>query len=101
MEKYQDEVVQTLIDSYSDDKELLGSIMLYLYHVTNDVELMRLISEVMTKLNMCVTCGSKLLSYEYEEIHKELEYDNVELFSIKCCPICDRIEIREGKYREV
>lgn len=95
MEKYHDEIVQTLVDSYKDDKELLGKIMYSLYHATNDFELKELIVGVLNDLDVCIQCGSKLTGYTFEETHTELDNRNVEVFVAKLCNICDRAEITE------
>ena len=39
MESYANEVIQALIDAYSDDKELVKDCLFYLYHTTTDDKL--------------------------------------------------------------
>ena len=48
--------------------------------------------------NKCETCGGDLLFYEFDEIHTELDNNDVELFTVELCPICDKYEIT-SEYR--
>ena len=101
MEKYHNEIVQTLVDSYSDDKQLLGDILFYLYKSSSDMSLKGAIVEVMNDLGRCVQCGSELINYEFTETHSELDNNKEELFIAHLCNNCDRAEIEELHAKEM
>ena len=103
MEKYHNEIVQTLVETYSDDKQLLSDILFYLYQSSSDVNLKYAIAEVMTDINRCVKCGGGLISYEFTEIHSELDNNDKEEFIVHLCPNCNRTEIEQlhAKAKEI
>lgn len=93
MEKYQNEIIQTLVDSYSDDKQLLADMLCYLYNSTDDLSLLGAILGVMNDLGRCSECGSELITYEFTDIHSELDNSDEEIYFAKLCSQCDRVEI--------
>lgn len=101
MEKYHNEVVQTLVETYSDDKQLLGDILFYLYQSSTDMNLKGAIVEVMNDLGRCISCGSELISYEFTETHTELDNNNEEEFVAHLCCNCNRAEIEELHAKEM
>ena len=100
MEKYYNEIVQTLVDSYKDDEQLLGDMLYYLYETTDCLSLKNTITDVMYDLNRCISCGGSLVVYEYEESHTELDDGGSEVFLAKLCSNCDRAEIKELHAKE-
>ena len=99
MECFACEVVSTITDYYSKDgkegKELVKNMLLYLYHTTTDDKLKQTILDWFNEEQYCISCGEKLIPYEYCEVHDELPYDNKEWLVDYVCPVCDRGVIEE------
>lgn len=89
VEDYSDEIIQTLVDSYNDDKSLLGYMMLYLLSEVKSDYFADSIIEVLDDLEICTECGTPLIEFKYKEKHPELEHDNIEEKTVLLCPKCD------------
>ena len=93
MEDFSNEVVETIVDHYSNDgeegKELVKDILFYLYHNTTNDKLKWKIVEWFNSENYCIECGMKLQAYDWYEIHDELPDQPKEWFTTYLCPICD------------
>lgn len=87
VDNYGYEVVSYLSDYVKDDEEL-RNILFYLYHTTKDEPLKTYIEDAFEQKHWCVHCGSELSRYEWNEIHNELEYDNVEHCVTWICNNC-------------
>ena len=94
MDNMADEILDAICDTYKDDKDMIASCARFLYCKTHDETLIDKCVKVIDKLGYCLACGTKMVSYEYEERHDELEGNNVETNSAMFCPICDRYEIK-------
>ena len=101
MENMSIEIVEAIKDYYEDDKDLIANCLFYMYHTTNDSLFKLRIEDEMYSLGYCIDCNSELLTYEWEEIHWELDDNYSETFHAKLCPICDKAEISRCKYKEI
>lgn len=94
IENMSDEVLDAILDVYKDDKELVISCLMFLYYTTTNEKLQSNIVEILSDMNYCIECGSKMINYEWEEAHDELEGSYKEEFSASFCPNCDHSEIK-------
>ena len=92
MESYANETIQALIDNYSDDKDLVKDCLFYLYKTTTDDKLRYQIVNWFNSEHYCISCGRELMRYDVENIHTEVDYDNIEYIGVYECPVCDRKE---------
>ena len=90
------ELIDCVMECYRDDidkeetKELVSSILRYLYSITKDSKIKSQIADIVeNQLEYCITCGNKLAYYEWEEVHTEVPPPNVEYMSTIYCPCCD------------
>lgn len=90
------ELIDCVMECYRDEikneetKELVSSILRYLYSITEDEKIHKQIVEIVEEqLGYCVTCGNKLCYHEWEEIHTEVPPPNVEHMCEKYCPCCN------------
>lgn len=98
MESFATEILEVVCESYKDDEELLVSILSYLYQtLSDDIKMAENIERIMEDMGYCPDCGNKLETYTFEEVHDELDYNNVEVMSVNLCPLCDRKEISNIK----
>lgn len=96
MECYACEVVEIVTGYFKDKSDTLTKdILLYLYHTTTDDKLKGYILDWFNLNQYCITCGRKLVPYDYCEIHYELPYNNMEYFTDWLCLVCDRGEIED------
>ena len=82
-------------DGTDEGEELLASVSGYLYRTSTDEKMKEDSIKMLTTLNYCAECGSKMQSYHYKEYHEEVDAD--EVMTAFMCPICDRDEIMEMK----
>ena len=88
MEKFNDEVVDLVIDSFSDDKDLIAQMLFYLYHTTTDDSMKESILTFFNEQNYCIECGNKMEYYEWTEARPLGE----ETMSVYDCPCCSDME---------
>ena len=93
MENFSTEIISVLEEDFSDDEELIKDMLFYLYHTTTDDNMQSQIVDWFNSNGYCIECGTKLITYTWDEIHTELEYDNREPMLAQFCPICDKYEI--------
>ena len=67
MERFDKEIVQTIVDDYNDDMELVLSMLSYLYQTTNDDNMKKSIIDVFNVENRCIECGDKMTPYEWTD----------------------------------
>lgn len=89
-ENFSREIIDTLCDDYKDDEQLVMDMLRYLYYTSTDDKMKEQIVMIFNDFNYCLECGSKMQLYEYDEIHDELTYNNVEHIKYYECPICDK-----------
>ena len=89
------EVLDAILDVYKDDKELIATILFFLYHTSDDNRLRQNIETLMEDMDKCISCNSDVLAYEFQEVHSELDNNDVETFVTKLCSHCDRDEIKQ------
>ena len=92
-ENFSREIIDLICDDWNDDKQLVIDALVYLYYTTDDDKMKSQIVDVCNDYGYCVECRTKLITYSWDEIHTELEYDNREPMSAQFCPICDKYEI--------
>lgn len=88
MENFSSEIFDTIVDYFSEDKDILKDGLLYLYKTTNDDKLKRKIVEWFNKENYCISCGEKMVYYKWYEKHNELDDNAKEHFYSYDCPNC-------------
>lgn len=97
MENMSTEILDSLIESYSDDKDLLSTILFFLYHTSNDDKLRANIEKIMTENNYCIECGDKLVSWHWQEYHSELgEYEDCSVMDCLRCSDLDKEKYNVG-----
>lgn len=101
MENFSQEIVDLIMTDWKADESLVIKSLLYLYHTTTDYDMKDMIENVFNDMGYCVNCGSKLMNYEWEEVHTELPYNNIETMNIQLCPICNEDEINLNTMEEV
>ena len=89
------EALDAILDAYKDDKELLSTILFFLYHTSDDDRLRQNIATLMKDMDKCISCNSDLMTYEFQEVHYELDNNDIETFAVKLCSHCDRDEIEQ------
>lgn len=94
LENMSTEILDTLCEAYKDDKELVVSCLMFLYYSTTDEKLQSNIVQILSDMNYCIECGSKMINYSWEETHDELDGCPKEEFSVSLCPNCDYLEIK-------
>ena len=67
MERFDKEIVQTIVDDYGDDMELVVSMLSYLYQTTLDDNMKKSIIDVFNVSNRCIECGDKMTPYEWTD----------------------------------
>ena len=67
MENFSKEIIQTIVDDYSDDMELVVSMLSYLYQTTLDDNMKKSIIDVFNVSNRCIECGDKMTPYEWTD----------------------------------
>ena len=72
----------------------IGTICDFAYYTTTNEKLQSNIVEILSDMNYCIECGSKMINYEWEEAHDELDGSPKEEFSASFCPNCDHSEIK-------
>ena len=87
-------ILDAICETYKDDKDLITSCLCFLYYRTNDERLLENIIHIMSDMNYCIECGKKMLHYEWEDTHDELDGYNKELYTTNFCPNCDHYEIK-------
>ena len=91
MEKFNNEIVELIVDAFNDDKQMVIDMLFYLYKTTTDDAMKLSIIDFMNEENICLCCGSEMIPYEYKEYHQELgEYEDC---TANLCPYCDRGEM--------
>lgn len=88
MEKFNHEIVDLIIDSFSDDKDLIAQMLFYLYHTTTDDRMKESVLTFMNEENYCISCGSKMTYYEWSETRPL----GAEVMSGYDCPSCGDME---------
>lgn len=101
MESFAREILDVICEEYSDDKDLVAQILLYLYNTSRDDKMTSNICDIMSAMDYCLQCGDKMATFEWDELHTELEYDNVEKFSQTLCEVCDSSYIYSVKATKV
>lgn len=96
-ENFSTEIVSLITETFDDDEQLMIDILKYLYETSEDDYMKTQIVNVFNKRNYCIDCCSKLQYYEWDEVHTELDYNNVERCGAMYCPICDSYEIEDIK----
>ena len=86
MERFDKEIVQTIIDDYGDDMELVLSMLSYLYQTTNDDNMKKSIIDVFNIRNICIECCSKMTPYEWTD-------DNGDIHTTYDCLVCNNREV--------
>ena len=99
-ENFSREIIDLICDDWNDDEQLVIEALTYLYNTTTDDKMIEQIEMVCKDYGYCPDCGNELSTYEWCEIHTELEYNNQEWFSCQLWPCCDSGEI-EDYMREV
>lgn len=79
------EAIKEYADGSTESKELISAICHYLYHTTTDDKMKRGCVDIMNDINYCVSCGSKMVYYEWNETRPI----GVETMSGYFCPIDD------------
>ena len=95
MEGFSREIIDLICDDWNDDEQLVIDALVYLYNTTTDNKMIEQIEMACKDYGCCPDCGNKLSTYEWYEIHTELEYDNKEWFNCQLCPCCDRSDIED------
>lgn len=88
-ENFATEVISLITETFEDDEQLMIDILRYLYKTSEDDCMILQIIEVFGEYEYCINCGSKLHYYEWDEIHSELDYNNIEHCGAMMCPNCD------------
>ena len=101
MENMSVAVLDSICESYKSDKDLIATILHYLYKTSTDVKMHSQIHDVMTDMNYCIECGEKLISYEWKEVHDELEGNPYEYRYATFCHKCDKWEIEDLKAKVI
>ena len=92
------ELIDCVIECYRDEieknnedaKELVSSILRYLYSITDDKNIQEQIKNIVQgQLGYCIICGNKYATITYEEIHDETSPSSIEYLSDIVCPCCD------------
>lgn len=83
------EAVTDLLDNTEESKELVASICRYLYDTNTDDKMKDGCVEILNDINYCLSCGSKMIYYEWNETRPI----GVETMSGYFCPICDMEEM--------
>ena len=89
------EIIESIVTYFANDEDTLIQCLRYLYYNTEDDLLKKEVIENISERNYCIECGTKLITYTWDETHTELEYNNQEWFSCQLCPCCDRGEIED------
>lgn len=95
IENMSTEALDAILDVYKDDKELISMILFFLYHTSDDDRLRQNIATLMGNMDKCISCNSDVMTYEFQEVHSELDNNDVETFVTKLCSHCDRDEIKQ------
>ncbi len=95
MEKFNNEIVELIVDAFNDDKQMVIDMLFYLYKTTTDDAMKLSIIDFMNEENTCIECGSEMITYEYKEYHSEV--DAYEDMTVNLCPYCDRGEMERLK----
>lgn len=95
MEKFNNEVVDLIIDSFRDDKQLIVNILFYLYKTTTDDAMKQSILHFMNEQNICIQCGSEMVYYEWNE-PRPLGSETMSAYD---CPCCGDLKYKEGVRR--
>lgn len=95
IENMSNELLDAILDTYKDDKELIATILFFLYHTSDDNRLRQNIATLMEDMDKCISCNSDVLTYKFQEVHSELDNNDVETFVTKLCSHCDRDEIEQ------
>jgi len=96
MEKFHNEIVDLIVDTFKDDRTLVKNMLKYLYDTTTDDSMMASITNFFNAENICITCGSDMIYYPYREYHSEIEaYEDTGSY---ICPLCDRDTIEGDLY---
>lgn len=88
-ENFSREIIDTLCEDFKDDEQLVMDILRYLYYTSTDDKMKSQIVDIFDDYQYCLTCGSKLETYTYEEPHTELNPTAYEIMTDMFCPICD------------
>lgn len=83
------EILDLITEEFYDDKSLVKDCLYYLYHTISDKKMKEQIEDWFKMNCYCLVCGNKLKTYQYDETHSELEYDNIEHCFVELCPLCD------------
>lgn len=94
------DIVETIVDYYKDDKDLITSILMYLKSASNNKYICKYSDEWLEGNGYCTKCGNKMQTYSYVEKHTELDYNNEEVFYALLCPYCEEREINESRMKE-
>ena len=95
IENMSTEALDAILDTYKDDKELISTILFFLYHTSDDDRLRQNIATLMEDMDKCISCNSDVMTYEFQEVHNELDNNDIETFVAKLCSHCDRAEIEQ------
>jgi hypothetical protein len=87
------EIIESIVTYFANDEDTLIQCLRYLYYNTEDDLLKKEVIENISERNYCIECGTKLITYTWDEIHTELEYNNREPMFAEYCPYCDEYEI--------
>ena len=104
VENMSSELLECIMEYYRNEidneetKELVATILRYLYDNTTDNNLKRQISEIVSDLGYCLECGNKLQDYTYEEVHSEVPPPNIEYITETLCPCCDMSYIDKNNF---
>ena len=89
MENMSFEILEAIRDTYNDgtedSNELIAKCAYFLYHTCNDETLRHDCVEIMNDTHYCLSCGNKMIFYEWEEVRPI----GVEMMGTYDCPICN------------
>lgn len=101
MESFSRETIDSICDTYSDDKDLIIQILFYLYHTSTDDKMKSNIVDIFNDMQYCIQCGEKMSIFAWNELHNEVEGYNIEKFAQVMCEICDSSDIYSLKATKV
>lgn len=91
LENMTTEILEPIISAYSDDEDLLSTVLFFLYHTSNDDKLRANIEKVMTEIQRCIECGDKMIEWHWQEYHSELgEYEDCSIMDCLRCSDLDK-----------
>ena len=89
------EVIESIDYMFSDIPEVGVDCLLFLQSLKNNPKMVNSLSERATaelvERNRCTRCGEKLHTYQYNEVHNELDDNPVEVMYDMACPNCDMV----------